>query len=56
MVQSKLHTVVIMARPVLPLCYYGKALDLMIKNIKFTKKTLDHKYVSCESKKLTCTQ
>jgi len=28
---------------VLPLCSYGKALDFMIKNTRFIKKTLDLK-------------
>jgi len=27
----------------LPLCCYGKVLDFTIKNIRFTKKTLDYK-------------
>jgi len=29
--------------PVLPLCCYGIVLDFMIKNTRFTKKTLDYK-------------
>jgi len=42
---------------VLPLCFYGKVLDFMIKNTRFTDKTLDYKInlTHCENdQKMRC--
>jgi len=39
----------VLVRSVLPLCCYGKVLDFMIKNTRFTKKTLDYKLTHSEN-------